>query len=525
MEGPPPATTCVIDMKTCHSAAAFALCCLLSPALVAQGEIVSWGYDIYGQVSDTPPGTGFTQIAGGWDHSLALRTDGSIVSWGYDFYGQVSNTPPGTGFTQVAGGWYHSLALRTDGSMVSWGKDNNGQVSDTPPGTGFTQIAGGFGHSHALRTDGSIVSWGYDGFGLVSDTPPGTGFTQIATGGDHSLALRTDGSIVSWGRDNYGQVSNTPPGTGFSQITAGWFHSLAVAAGPWDQSHVNGHWYRAIEELTWAEAEAQAQASGGHLATVRSQAENDWLVSTFAGDGSFFWIGYHDSNTEGQFEWASGETPGYTNWRTGEPDDLNGADWAALIPSTGTWIDETFLPERRSVVEVISDDCDGDLIPDVYEIALDPSLDCNGDGVLDSCSSANYCTATNNSTSVPAVIGVSGSPFIADNAFTLEAWDMPLNEFAYFLMSESTAFVPDFGGSSGNLCVGAPIVRFNNPSGGGQVLNSGTTGTVSFTLDLTFLPQGTVFLPGDTWYFQLWFRDFTTGPTSNTTDGIEVMFR
>ena len=54
------------------------------------------------------------------------------------------------------------------------------------------------------------------------------------------------------------------------------------------------------------------------------------------------------------------------------------------------------------------------------------------------------------------------------------------------------------------------------------MLNSGATGEVSFTLDLTDLPQGTVFIPGDTWYFQLWFRDVFT---SNTTDGIEVMFR
>ena len=38
---------------------------------------------------------------------------GSIVSWGYDWDGQVTNTPTGTGFTQVSGGYFHSLALRT----------------------------------------------------------------------------------------------------------------------------------------------------------------------------------------------------------------------------------------------------------------------------------------------------------------------------------------------------------------------------------------------------------------------------
>jgi len=81
----------------------------------------------------------------------------SIVSWGLDNYGQVSNTPIGTGFTQVsAGGNQNSVALRADGSIASWGNDGEGQVSNTPGGTGFTQVSAGGGHSHALR-DGSIT--------------------------------------------------------------------------------------------------------------------------------------------------------------------------------------------------------------------------------------------------------------------------------------------------------------------------------------------------------------------------------
>ena len=51
-------------------------------------------------------------MAGGGFHSLALRAAGSIVSWGADDYNQITNTPPGTGFVQVEGGHEHSLALR-----------------------------------------------------------------------------------------------------------------------------------------------------------------------------------------------------------------------------------------------------------------------------------------------------------------------------------------------------------------------------------------------------------------------------
>ncbi|MDP6940349.1 MAG: hypothetical protein QF848_16145, partial [Planctomycetota bacterium] len=80
--------------------------------------------------------------------------------------------------------------------------------------------------------------------------------------------------------------------------------------------------------------------------------------------------------------------------------------------------------------------------------------------------------------------------------------------------------------SSGNLCLGFPFYRFNNASNGtGKVLNSGATGTFSFSPDLTNLPQNVTFMVGETWDFQAWFRDWNGSNTSNFTDGIEVMFR
>lgn len=138
--------------------------------------------------------------------------------------------------------------------------------------------------------------------------------------------------------------------------------------------------------------------------------------------------------------------------------------------------------------------------------------------LFDVAPSTNYCTAAATSSGAPAVIGVSGTLLVADNDFTLEASALPLGELGYFLMSESTDFVQGFGGSAGNLCLGAAIIRIN-PSG--QVIDSGAAGMATLDLYLSTLPQGAVFLPGNTWYFQFWFRD---GATSNTTDGIEGMF-
>jgi len=181
------------------------------------------------------------------------------------------------------------------------------------------------------------------------------------------------------------------------------------------------------------------------------------------------------------------------------------------------------VPDTQDIADGTSADCDGNEIPDECDIANDPSLDWNGDGVLDDCSSPNYCAANTNTTGQSAVMSVSGSPLLVDNAFTMTGSQMPAFEWGYFLMSPSQGFIPNVGGSSGNLCLASPFYRFNKvPTG--QVLNSQAGGTFSFTADLNNLPQGVVFQIGETWNFQAWFRD-GFGNTSNFTDGIAVMFR
>ena len=52
----------------------------------------------------------------------------------------------------------------------------------------------------------------------------------------------------------------------------------------------------------------------------------------------WWWIGLHDRNTEGTFEWVDGSTVSYTNWNSGQPDDYWGEDCAHLY-TTGYWND------------------------------------------------------------------------------------------------------------------------------------------------------------------------------------------
>jgi len=241
-------------------------------------------------------------------------------------------------------------------------------------------------------------------------------------------------------------------------------------------------------------------------------------------------IGYNDSGTEGIFTWIAGDPAGFESWYPGQPDDSaddgsSGADFVVWEGDSNRWRDERWTAEGYGLYGVDSDDCDGNDRPDVWEIATGAGADWNGDGVLDTCSSANFCDATVNSSGDAAVMGALGSPVLAENDVTLTSVLLPPNKFGYFLTSFGTDYVPLFGGGMGNLCLAAPIYRLSTPPSG-QVLDSGPH---SVGVDLTALPQPTGAVPavvGETWNFQAWFRDVVGGTqTSNTSDGLEIRFR
>jgi hypothetical protein len=132
-----------------------------------------------------------------------------------------------------------------------------------------------------------------------------------------------------------------------------------------------------------------------------------------------------------------------------------------------------------------------------------------------------YCEAAPTSLGFGGfLIGV-GDAVASRNDATLQAFDLPTNQFGFFLVGAGSGQVFPLTGSSGRLCLsGAPLARFAPP-----VMNTGPFGRLDLALDLTslpFSPQVAV-QPGDTWNFQAWFRD--TPATSNFTNAITITFR
>ncbi len=147
---------------------------------------------------------------------------------------------------------------------------------------------------------------------------------------------------------------------------------------------------------TWTDAEDEAQRLGAHLATIRSQAEQDWVWSTFGPAGlgaNDLWIGLTDRVTQNVYLWQSGEPLVYTNWGPGEPNNAtSGEDYIHMQGGFGGgWQDR-----RNNQIAVAG-------VAEIVPLG------------------ARRCQATANSVGSAAFVSARGSTMVADQDFTLVA--------------------------------------------------------------------------------------------------------
>jgi hypothetical protein len=91
--------------------------------------------------------------------------------------------------------------------------------------------------------------------------------------------------------------------------------------------------------LTWEQANAEAEALGGHLVTISDAAENGFVTTTFGGKNPI-WLGLTDRDNEGTFVATTGKPVTYTNWLPGEPNNAGvGQDFVAIASAEGGWDD------------------------------------------------------------------------------------------------------------------------------------------------------------------------------------------
>ena len=129
----------------------------------------------------------------------------------------------------------------------------------------------------------------------------------------NDLAARiNDGGF--WSNENSGFICEWEPGT------RGNIEAISS-----DATNFNGNAYKVYDMgMTWYEAKAYCENLGGHLATITSQAEQDFIEGLIENhDRNIYWLGGTDEAYEGQWEWVTGEPFEYKNWDYGEPNNVN----------------------------------------------------------------------------------------------------------------------------------------------------------------------------------------------------------
>lgn len=266
-----------------------------SLALRDDNTLWAWGRNNFGQLGDgsklarstpvqvvlpNPPADfrGFTQIAAGAYHGMALDHEGRLYTWGDNFYGQlglgnnssvmvptfVSNVAD---LTRIYAGFASSYAISTSSLVLAWGMNSTQQlgmqdevarnvptcISDdcvgvVTPTTMLKVNALYVGYHHVLARDPvqDLYYWGLNSVGQLGNQPEtflpvqyptknttttrktAEFMTGFAAGDAHTLGIDLDGYVFGWGSNTAGQLGNNNPTETFNKIPAKVFNPIGV---------------------------------------------------------------------------------------------------------------------------------------------------------------------------------------------------------------------------------------------------------------------------------------------------------
>lgn len=207
-----------------------------------QGEL-GVGRDFY--VVDPQPvvdGSGWIDVASGYDHGCAVNAAGELWCWGEGWLGtmgdgqhrhhvEAERIGSETDWATVAAGETHVCAQKTDDTLWCWGRAQYGQRGDdenwykpTPQAVAgdaaWQSYSTAFWHGCGIQDDQSLWCWGRNNDGQLgqgtvsaSENMPqpvqeGATWSQVTIGKQHSCGLQSNGTLWCWGDNDFGQVGN-----------------------------------------------------------------------------------------------------------------------------------------------------------------------------------------------------------------------------------------------------------------------------------------------------------------------------
>lgn len=366
----------------------------------------------------------WTAADGGNGHWYAVVTKGQQITWQ-----QASAEAVGRGghlatlSSQIENQWVFARTLQVPGAWnnnvtLGWNYGPWLGARRQPLGSStwawVTSEPFSFASWYPAQPDSAGQNW--LAFGVGVNQTPGPVWADTFDDEDvRSFIIEWDADCNNDGVVDYGQIrAGALPDVNNNGVPDGC-ESPVPGAVQWAASEGgNGHWYQGYRSPTpieWPSAKVQAEALGGHLATITSSSEQNFITAFAAGRPELWqneyggpWIGgYQDrssasfSEPAGGWRWVTSEPWQYTNWDPGEPNNQNGVpeDYLHIVRlSTGAWGD---FPDISSgwvrtgtyayIVEW-SADCNNDGIVDYGQIRAGSLPDVNNNGVPDGCDPA-----------------------------------------------------------------------------------------------------------------------------------------
>jgi hypothetical protein len=299
-------------------------------------DVCEAGFAATALISGAAPAVPLRDVDLGEGIAIGIRADGTLTAWGYPV------KPPTGSFVEVSAGRQCAIGIRTDGTLAPFGLNEYGRL-DVPSGT-FKRIsaADATWHAAGIRSDGTVACWGFNNHGQAN-APSGT-FREIAAGGHNgwsgfTIAIRTNGAITAWGNNTWGQLA-VPSGSNFRKIAAGYYHALAVRN---DNTLAGWGW----------NGSGQSSVPSGQFVDVSCGSTESIALRA---DGTVVVFG-------------------------SVPDSL--INFFATRPD----VTKAQIFCCGGAIALESKDCDGNGDFDAVEIAQNPSLDADINGVLDLCES------------------------------------------------------------------------------------------------------------------------------------------
>lgn len=281
----------------------------------------------------------YEEPAGGWSGTLTesatlLASDGVAGDgFGYSLAASGDTVLSGTPFPDWGGRMNLGVAYvfeRPSGGWSGTVYESAKLVASDP------SVSASFGSSVALGPEWAAVT-AMGSQRIYAFLKPGGGWSGTLTETEQLAVSPGAGPYYCWNRNGVSLaggavVAGMPCWTVGGNTNQGAAHVFALCprSATWAE---NGHRYRAVcqEGVSWEEASAAAQAAGGHLATLGSVEENEFVFGLvdfpgiWGAGGGGPWVGLVQEEgavePAGGWGWVTGEQLEFTAWAAGLPDD------------------------------------------------------------------------------------------------------------------------------------------------------------------------------------------------------------